>query len=590
MKMNHISANNFTKIILILTLCILASAAQTNAAPPANDNLANASVLSGASGTTSATTSEATTETGESYHTTSDYIKVHKTVWFSWTATQTKPAVFEVTSSSFDAAMDVETGNAYPIDSLNVNNDAIGNRPRIEFMAVIGTTYKIAVGVYSDPNAAGGSFTMQWTQTDTPANNNFAQGLNLQTPSGAVALTNQNATSEPQEPNFGNGNTVWVNFTNTTPNDFSVSFNTAFNNDPSFDTTLAVYTGAALSSLLTVVKNDNMPAQLKSQTIFLAKSGVTYHIAVDSKASTAAGNICLSWFITKPKYYTDFGTKIGAGGEVYYDESADITVFRPSDGVWYSLDSSNDSFNAFQFGLNGDKPVPSDFDGDGMTDYAVTRSESGLKVWYIRNSFDGSYRTVQWGLSTDKEVPGDYDADGRTDLAVFRPSNNIWYIWRSSDHQFFIKEFGLNGDIPVLGDFKGTPDGTDLAVFRPSNGTWYIFDGTNTIFAPFGQNGDKPVPADYDADGKTDLAVFRASESTWFARRSSNGDFLKVLWGLPGDIPMVGDYDNNTNDPADFVVFRPSDSTWYVLKSEGFVTSYTNFGLSGDIPASSVIP
>ncbi len=574
----------FISAVLILTAGIFAA----NAAAPANDNLANAVTLSGASGTTTGTTIEATQENGEYSHGMSNSDFVYKTVWFQWTATASKPVVFEITAAGFDSSMAVYTGSVHPLSSLTRNNDTVGTRPRIELMAVSGTIYNIVVGVYNNPNAAGGSFTLQWTQNDTPTNNNFAQPMNLPNSSGIIAVTNQNATNEAQEPPFGDGKTVWFNFTNTTSNDFSITLTTRKSGNPSFDTTLAVYTGAGLNSLSTVVKNDNLPAMLKSGVIFLAKSGITYRIAVDTQNQSVEGNILLSWEITKPSYSTDFGTKIGNSGEINYDEAADITVFRPSDGVWYSLDSANNAFNAFQFGLNGDTPVAADYDGDGRTDYAVTRNAGGLKIWYIRNSFDETYKTVQWGLSGDKAVPGDYDADGRMDIAVFRPSNNVWYIWRSSDSQFLIKEFGLTGDIPVLGDFKGTPVGTDIAVFRPSNGTWYIFDGTNTIFAPFGLSGDKPVPSDYDDDGKTDLAVYRPANGTWYYLQSRNNQFSSVQWGLAGDIPMIGDYDNNSNDKDDFVVFRPTDSTWYVLRSEGFVAEFTQFGLSGDIPAASL--
>jgi hypothetical protein len=457
----------------------------------------------------------------------------------------------------------------------------------LEFMATAGMTYKIVVGANGNVGS-GGTFHLLWEQVDAPTNNNLAQALNLQATSGKVAMTNFNATAEGAETPFGVGKSVWANFTNTTGHDLSMTFTTRNSYNTIFDSTLSVWTGSAPGSLTAIVKNNNMPATSLSRVTFLAKAGVTYHIAADSGGQGQPSDFVLTWNITKALYSTDFGTSIGNSGEVYYDEAADISVFRPSTGVWYYLDSTDGSFHAIQFGLNGDKPVPADYDGDGRADLAVVRDVNGSKVWYIQNSFDGSYKVVQFGLTEDKLVPGDYDADGRMDIAVYRPSTGVWYIWKSSDDQYIVKQFGLSDDIPVRGDFKNTGPGTDIAVFRPSNGTWYIFDGVNTIFVPFGQSGDIPVPADYDLDGKTDIAVFRPSNGVWYSLRSGGNIFSAVKWGVAGDIPQPGDYDNNTNDLDDLAVFRPSDRVWYILKKEGVSMQFTQFGLSDDIPVTSI--
>jgi hypothetical protein len=54
------------------------------------------------------------------------------------------------------------------------------------------------------------------------------------------------------------------------------------------------------------------------------------------------------------------------------DSKADLSIFRPSTGQWWILQSSNGSLLAITFGQNGDSPVPADYDGDGKADIAVS--------------------------------------------------------------------------------------------------------------------------------------------------------------------------------------------------------------------------
>ena len=89
-------------------------------------------------------------------------------------------------------------------------------------------------------------------------------------------------------------------------------------------------------------------------------------------------------------------------------------------------------------------------------------------------------------------------------------------------------------------------------------------------------------------DGRVDLAVFRPGNNTWYVLQSETNEVQSVPWGLAGDVPMTGDYDNNTNEPADFVVYRPADNVWYLLRSEGNVVDFVKFGAPGDIPVSSL--
>ena len=261
------------------------------------------------------------------------------------------------------------------------------------------------------------------------------------------------------------------------------------------------------------------------------------------------------------------------------DDKSDIAVFRPSNGYWYSLNSTDGNFQAVPFGTSGDKVVAGDYDGDGKSDFAVWRPSTGY--WYVLKS-SGGLLGVQFGASEDVPVVGDYDGDLKSDFAVYRPSNNYWYYLKSSDGAFVFTQFGTAGDKPAQGDYDGDAK-TDIAVFRPSASGWYINRSRDGfIGVQFGASSDTPVPADYDGDGKTDIAVFRPSNGGWYLQRSRDG-FLGVSFGISIDKPVPADYDGDGK--SDIAVFR--DGFWYILRSSDGAFSAVSFGVSEDIPVPS---
>jgi Tol biopolymer transport system component len=262
------------------------------------------------------------------------------------------------------------------------------------------------------------------------------------------------------------------------------------------------------------------------------------------------------------------------------DGRADIAVFRPSEGVWYILRSSDLGLTQRSFALSGDLPVPSDMDGDTITDVAIYRP-SNSDFWSL-SSATGQQINAHLGQAGDVPVPSDIDGDGRSDYVVYRPSNGHWYRVSSSTGSFSDIWFGAAGDKPVVGDFDG--DGkADPAIFRPSDGNWWwlsSLDGVQRAIR-WGIAEDIPSPADFDGDGRTDFAVFRPSTGVWYIINSSNGSFTIFPFGLAGDKPVPADYDGDGK--ADVAVYRPSDGTWYLLRSSAGFTGF-RWGIASDVP------
>jgi Lamin Tail Domain/FG-GAP-like repeat len=249
--------------------------------------------------------------------------------------------------------------------------------------------------------------------------------------------------------------------------------------------------------------------------------------------------------------------------------------------------------------------APIDFNGDGKTDYAVTRNIATQRRWFYNLNGSGGTLGFDWGLSTDINTPADFDGDNKTDIAVWRGSNtaaqSAFYILQSATSTVRIDRFGEASrfDNPtIVGDYDG--DGkADVAVFATgtlsSSQSFFYYRGSlnnpsgNITYVPFGPGQTLPYPGDFDGDGKFDFCVRDLPVSTTaaatFSLLKSGGGTEVFPWGQSGDSLLSGDYDGDGK--TDFTVTRTisGQKTWFILPRTGSPTTFLGWGLPTDSEA-----
>ena len=143
-------------------------------------------------------------------------------------------------------------------------------------------------------------------------------------------------------------------------------------------------------------------------------------------------------------------------------------------------------------------------------------------------------------------------------------------------------QWGIAADRPVPADFDS--DGrADLTVYR--DGTWYRLNSSNYSMSvsQFGTADDRPLAADLDGDGRADTAVFRPATGVWYWLDTIDSEFHAMQFGVSTDTPVPADY--NGDGRMEQAVFR--GGTWYISQPDGSL-SVGQFGTNADLPVNSI--
>src|SRR3954464_5093278 len=267
----------------LVALLLLALPAPALATPPANDAFAAAELLTGSTATASGTNREGTRETGEPNP--RGYLGRHS-LWYRWVAPIDGVATIDTYGSSFSSTVAVYTGltvdglsTVAPYSSLSGSSNAA----RISVTA--GRVYMIAVDGWD-----AGDVKLHLASGPSPANDLLANAQRPSREQASATGDTGHAAREPGEPSHASGyawRSVW--YTWTAPYTGAAAVDTA---GSSFNTTLAVYTGDDVASLVRVASNDDASAATTSSRLtFRAEEGVTYRIAIDGYRTTDYGDV-----------------------------------------------------------------------------------------------------------------------------------------------------------------------------------------------------------------------------------------------------------------------------------------------------------
>jgi hypothetical protein len=429
---------------------------------PANDNFADAEVLTTESGSVSGTNDGATYESGEDYG--NAFQPPLETVWYAFTPTADGGVIVEITTADFDTMMGVYTGASISEATSSTRvaySDDIGDSTlsRVDFSVSVGTTYHIQVDGKSDQE---GSFVLEWRYLAAPENDDLASATQLSGSTGT--LTDQHnyaATGETGEAEISGAlESVWYFF--TAPSDGMLRVEAT---DPDYFY-LCGYTAASAVAYDTLTQVSAGMAAINIDV----DQGETYWIQCDGDGGWQS-TFTLDWSFNAAPSNDDFenatqlegesgsvsGTTIAACEEpdepLGYGNTPLNTVWyywvAPADGQATFTMTSDDYYMGMAL-YDGGPGLAALNDVDTGYDYITLTVDGGTTYWIQvdgHSDYQGSF-TLGWSFvyppdnddfADAAELTGDSGSVGGSNTAATVETDeplpqayneaSVWYVW-----------------------------------------------------------------------------------------------------------------------------------------------------------------
>ncbi|NNL68891.1 MAG: hypothetical protein HKO70_02900, partial [Acidimicrobiia bacterium] len=127
--------------------------------------------------------------------------------------------------------------------------------------------------------------------------------------------------------------------------------------------------------------------------------------------------------------------------------------------------------------------------------------------------------------------------------------------------------------------------GPEIAQFDPDTGRWHMRDAvgaTHTFY--YGVPGDVPLLGDWDCDGDDTVGMYRPSNGFVYLRNTNTGGVADInfFYGVAGDVPLAGDWNGDGCDTL--AIYRSGRVFVRNTLGTGVADYDFYFGVPGDRP------